>query len=355
MLGWRFQNVYKIEFFDSKMNYQCSHFFDVDEISYDYLTQEATEIILVGKCTAQKGSFAHITGDDCFDCIVSDIRPDMGVTKVSIRPLQALFDFEVFTEPITDVAEFIFKQIKNTMVENVDILQNRPLEIHNIAFSSQRPMVIEQNKVNLIDVLASALTTYQIAVDCKLNMKQKTVVAIIEYVAETKVIEADLKNVISKEITLGDSYGSFNKVFIRETSTNNETGAITILNIVSFFLHTDGTISTIDMLRISPVFFTIEDLETSVEWNIKALEKASELLVPQQFDNEINLTYKKQDKITNPQQMKIGTGAIIYTNDKAYTSILTGKVIAKNTILLIFGAVRVDLTKKLILERRKRK
>ena len=79
-----------------------------------------------------------------------------------------------------------------------------------------------------------------------------------------------------------------------------------------------------------------------------------ETLTPQQYDNEIVLQYRSGDALVHPETLQPGTPCTIYTGGVAYSSLLTAKAYSAGTVELTFGAVRVALTKQLILERRQR-
>ena len=166
------------------------------------------------------------------------------------------------------------------------------------------------------------------------------------------MLEADLPNVLEREITLGDSYGSKNKYILRRTSTDQETGTVTVLEEKSYYLHPDGSVDDQNVDRITPVFWTLGKLENSETWDADALAQAVEALTPEQYDNEIRLTLRRDDKLVTPETLPIGTEATIYIGGQAYRSLLTGREWDGDTHCLVFGKVRVDLTKKLILQRR---
>lgn len=344
----------KIEFFDDNFNLLSAHMVEVQSIGTDYLTFEPSQISIHGDSKARRGCFCRLSGIISFEGIVSDIQPTASGETVAVRPLQALFDFDVFSTAYDDVADFIFTSISENVVSNADTLQNRPVVITNSAPASVRQIESTQTKVNLLTVISNALKIYGIAVDCKLDLSKggKMVVVDIRQITDTRTIEADKPNVISKSITLGDSYGSVNKIIIRKTQKDNETGTVSVLDTVPFYLHTDGSVSAVDQNRITPVFWALEDIAAADDWDSKALAKATEKLTPQQFDNEIILTYRKGDSVARPQQIKPGTLATVYYGKKPYSSILTGVALQKDTVTLTFGCVRVALTKKLILERR---
>lgn len=347
--------MFKAEFFDTQFGFVDRHPVpDSLELQVDYLTMEATTITVPGTSKVEKGNYVHIDGNYNFDGIVSDVKPKDKTTDISVRPLQAIFDVEIFTKEFSDVADFIYSEGIATLVENSDILQNIPLVLTNMAHAAERPVSVTETKVNILNLMYTALTTYRIAVDCKLDMKQKYIVANIQQVTDEKTIEAGLPNVISKEFTIGDNYGNFNKALIKKIVKDEETGTVILSDAVPFFLHTDGTVSDADTDRIVPVYQTVEMLDDCEDWNVQALGRATELLAGAKYNNEIVLKYRYSDRIVHPANMKIGTDVTVYFNSTKYKSILSGYVVSKETISLIFGTVREELTKKIILDRRKK-
>jgi len=344
----------KIEFFDDSFNLLSAHMVNVQSIGTDYLTFEPSQISIHGESKAQRGCFCRLSGTISFEGIVSDIQPTAAGETVSVRPLQALFDFDVFSTAYDDVANFIFLSISENVVNNADALQNRPVQVTNSAPAALRQIESTETKVNLLTVISNALKIFGIAVDCKLDLSRncKKLVVDIRQRTETKTIEADKPNIISKNITLGNSYGSVNKIIIRRTQKDNEKGTVSVIDTVPFYLHTDGSVSAEDTNRVVPVFWELEDISDCDDWQSKALTKATEKLTPQQFDNEIVLTYRKGDRVVRPMQLRLGTQVTVFYGKKPYSSILTAVSVQKDTVTLTFGCVRVALTKKLILERR---
>lgn len=346
--------MYKIEFFDSNFNFISAHIIDFPQISFDYLTLEAFTVSIAGKINAVKGNWLRISGEINFDGIVSNVKTDKNISEISIKPMLSLLDIEIFKEDFSDVALFIKNSIEQYIINSPDVLQNRPIYIINNAGTKNRPLEINDTQVNLLDVISSALVIHRIAVDCTLNLNQKKIELIISENTDCITLESRLNNVIEKDITIQDDYAAVNKIIIRKTLADKDSGTVSILDTVPFFLHTDGTVSREDKKRISPVFWTIDELEDSEDWEQKALEKAIQKLIPQKYSNEINLTYLNTDKIVNPLALSIGTAVNIIDDGKIYNSILTGKIISEDKTMLTFGILRTELTKKLIMERRQK-
>lgn len=346
--------MYKLEIFTDQMESAGATVIAAPEISLDYLTYDAYSLT-VPTLTVKKGWYTHITdgAETVADGIVSDVQPGQGTVDISIRPLQALFDVAVFPSPVPDVATWLVQQITAQYVSNVDTLQNRPVQV-STAIRTAYPLELDSSaeSVNLIDVMAQALSTYGIYVDTRLDMRTKKITVQVVPPPAAVTLEADKENVLEKTITLGDSYGSANKMIIRKSVTDEETEEVSYPSQATYYLHPDGTVDTTDDDRITPVFWALGTLEDSETWDADALEKAQQELAPQQYDNEIVLTYQVGDRLVEPAEIQPGTPATIYVGGTAYSSILTGRGYSAGKITLTFGTVRVDLTKQLILQRR---
>jgi hypothetical protein len=62
------------------------------------------------------------------------------------------------------------------------------------------------------------------------------------------------------------------------------------------------------------------------------------------YSNLIEITVMKGDALIHPEEMQFGQVVKIISGGVEYSSILTGREIGQN-IKLIFGTVRLDLTK----------
>ncbi len=193
--------MYKIEIFSEKMQYLSSAFLpDGTNIEFDYLTLDSITVT-VTDIKAYCGCFAHITDSSiAFDGIVSDVQPGKHTVNLTIKPLLALFDFSVFCNGISDAADFIASAITAQMVSNGDALQNRPVVVTNSVSAASRPISVSDSTVNLDDVIISAIKSYGIVVDASLDMKNLKINADIREAKDTITIEADLENVVDKNL-----------------------------------------------------------------------------------------------------------------------------------------------------------
>lgn len=350
--------MYRVEIFDEKMDFVSACYTDdAQTISIDYLAydpfQITTQII-----EAKKGYFAHITKEmqTVADCIISDVQPDKNTQELSLRPLQALFDVNVFYSAVSDAITWIADNLSAQYVTNADLLQRRPLNITATVGSRLFPLTgYNLNPtINILSVITNAFATWGVVTEAFLDLSNKEIVVnIFEQVAQ-QTIECDLDNIISAEITLGDSYGSTNKLTIKKTVAEGTPSGTTE---ITYYRHTDGSINTTDDDRIVPVFWdvtTIEQTEdmTDAQWIAETFTKAKEVLSVGQYDNEVILSVWEDDKIVNPTEIEIGTIVTLLLKGETYYSILTGYQVEGNIITLTFGAVRTELTKKLSIQNR---
>ena len=345
--------MYKLEIFTDKMEFSDAALIPEQTIELDYLTFDAFTLLST-PVNCQKGYFAHITSGSNLVCdgVVSDVQPGKGTMEISLRPLQAVFDCEVFGSPVSDAASWMEQQITEQFVNNEDVLQNRPIIVDQTVRTVYPLTMGDKDTVKLLDVMATALTTYGIICDCAIDMAALKILVKIYQQPEEITLEAGLQNVLEKSVTLGDSYGAANKMIVRRSVTDQDSGEVTYPEQKIFYLHTNGTVDENNTDRIIPVFWVLKNLQDSDTWEQEALDTAIEGLTPQQYDNEIILKYSAQDQLISPGEIPIGTRALIYVDGVAYQSILTGKVIGAGTVELIFGQVRAALTKRLVLERR---
>ncbi len=84
----------------------------------------------------------------------------------------------------------------------------------------------------------------------------------------------------------------------------------------------------------------------------EAYSRAYEQMTPEKYQQCIELSFREDDQMVSPNQIHIGQLAEIWYQDKRYTSVMTGYSREKGVITLVFGCIRLELTKKLILSRR---
>lgn len=353
--------MYKVEIFSDQFIYKSMAMVDetTTAIEQDFLTYDSNTI-QTPLIDCEKGDLIHITDQDnnyVADGIIGDVQPGNKAQEITIRPLNALFDTEVFYTAVTDCITWLATNIDNAFMSNTDTLQNRPITLTYTQSADALPLTgfNLHETVNILSVMVSAMKTYGVVVASRLDLPNKRFTVNIYQQTATKVLEASLENVLQKSVTIGDSYGSTNKAIIRKIRVVDD--VTTVLGQTEFYLHPNGTIDTTDGNRIVPVFWELESLEldddmTESDWQAAALSRAKEILTPAKYDNEIVLQYDRDDLLARPADMLIGTATTIYLDGNTYASILTGKRIEGQKITLIFGVTRTELTKQLSIKQR---
>lgn len=353
--------MYKVEIFTDKLEFVSSELIDERvTIELDYLVYDTYDLELV-KADVSKGDYIHITKDNelVADGVVADVQPNKNSKTISVRALQTIFDADTFFNPINDCITWLGETITNYFIETTDTSQVRPINLTYTPDTRSLPLTggFDYNEeINILSVISHALKKYGVVTDMHLDLTEKEIVCNIYRQTATQVIEADLDNVLEASVTLGDNVSAINKLYVRKEKIENDVPVY--YTPIEFYLHPDGSINRTNSNRIVPVYWALstitqnEDM-TDSEWLAKAQEEANEKLASEQYDNEIVLEYHAGDKVVFPKAMAIGTATSIYLNGEVYPSILTGKSITRNSIVLTFGIVRVELTKKLIMENKK--
>lgn len=340
---------FKLEVFDGDITYRSHSVISGQTIYFDYLTLEKTTInspII----TVAKGDYAHITDFDgavIYQGIIDDYHIQDKTMSIVLRPLLSLLDCSVVYDR-TDLATgsleaFIAGIITDKYINNTDTLQNiTGLTVGTTSTTNSAKLNLKSNVHEFYDIITKALTLYGIVVTAELLPQTKKLNVSIGTVSDAVTIEAKLYNVISKNIVVANSLGGLNK--IKLINKNNEAETAT------YYLHSDETISTTNADRITPVVERIEYVESD-DFSANAEQRATAALTPQTNNNLIEIELAASNKLVDAASMKIGTTATII-DDATYSTVLTGFEKSENITKLVFGIVRLELTKKLIMQKR---
>ena len=346
------QQAYKIEFFDRQLAFLDYRPLPVPTVSMDYLTLEPTSVA-VPHLTVPRGSFAHITdlsGTVVYQGIVDDVQAGQGLDTLRLLPLLSLLDIEVAI-PAGGLGDATLEQFLAGLItaaygDSGDPLQDLPgLTVRTGSETTGAVLDLSARVQSLWGLCTRALTLYGVMVDLTFDPAGRTLTATIGRTAgEPVTLEADLPNCITRSLTLSDTYGALNKMTYLKAGSSQQ---------VTYYLHTDGSVSTEDADRITPVFFGVEELDSD-DFADEAHSLAVEALTPQRYEQLIELGYAASDPLVRPLELAIGTPTRILYQGAVYDSVLTGYEDSGGIRTLSFGAVRLELTKKLILERRSR-
>lgn len=344
-------SLFKIEIFDRDFNFRSAAAVESPELMMDYLTLESTTIHLP-RTDAKRGDWAHITdynGKVVYQGIIKDVSAGSSSTALKIAPLLSLFDVQVqydhriFTQPLENCIRQI---IIDTYIGNPDRLQNIPgLKIKQLTQTKGSSLDIRSDIHAFWDIITKGITMYDIIVDCVMDPQRKELMVTIGKRSGEVTLEADRDNCLGSNFVLTDDYGSLNKVTFKNKDNEDE--------VLTYYLHPDGKIDTKNENRIVPVFFSAEYIQGADNFESEAKSRAKEQLAPQKYQQIIELSFRENDRMIEPDTLDVGVTAMIHHNGKAYRSILTGWKSEGGIKTLMFGCLRLELTKKLILERRR--
>ena len=215
--------------------------------------------------------------------------------------------------------QFIADTIRAAFVENADDCQNvQGLRVQVGTHTKGAALNIKSDVHDLMDIIVRALTVYNVAVTVELRPQEKEIAATVAKVSSAgRVIEADLPNVIEKNVYLMDTYGSLNKA----TYINKDDPAQRAV----YYLdgETRGTYGDTEKQDYTCVF-KVEYIEGAEDFALEAEQRAREDLTPEDFDNLIEITVHDGDKLIPPEKIRIGEIVTIKANGQSWQSVLTG-------------------------------
>lgn len=341
------RTLFKCEVFSRDYTFRSFAPIESPEIQFDYLTVEKTTLRAV-KIDAKKGDFISVTdqnGTVAYQGIVDDVETDKTGVTISAQPLMSLFDIDVHFDRTTSskIEQFIAGIITDNFISSGDTMQNISGMTVETTSETTGSLNLKDNIHSFYEIITKSLTAYGIAINMAFDPQNKAITVTVGKVSGNAVIEANLQAIVDKNIIIGDSSGQLNKVTIYNKADETQN--------VTYYLHPNGKVDTNNSDRITPVFFAAQFLETDVDFDTAAYQKAYEALTPQQYDNMIELTARNDCGVLDTS-MAIGTEVLVIDGDSSYKSILTGYTRSQDITKMTFGVVRADLTKILILERR---
>ncbi len=342
-------DMYKAEFFGRDYQYLASAPIPAPQIAFDYLTLDGCTLAMPKRAIA-KGCYVQISGSTgavVHQGIVRDVQSQSGVMDIQIAPLLSLLDIPVRIGPDRLKGEaiegFIAAMAQEAYLYSTDHLQNIPGLVCRVNSATPAHFSFDSPIHGLWDICAQALSIYGVAATAALDVEGKALVLYIGRVDGVRTIEADLTNCLAKSISIGDSFTGCNKATLY-----SEDGT----QVVTYYLHTDGSISTADADRVLPVIFTLDTVGGN-DFEADAYGRAVQLLMPEIGNNLIELSYAIGDKLVRPESLAIGQLVDIRADGAVYRSMLTGWERGTKVCKLVFGNIRLDITKKLSMERRR--
>lgn len=370
-----------VDFFDTKFNFICNDSIETPGIDMDYLTPEASRFSIGQTDMVKVRSIARFEGNENYVAVVDSVKQEEGLTTISVKPFLSILDQPMLFDCNWQykyngsawIANPTSKTLENTIADLIrqywinasDTLQNMPLQIYTTSATSNWSFGLIGDRYDDEDatssnnhfciaefydaILQNALIRYRVAVVPELDIANKRVSITIGAPPGKKLIEADLPGTSVVEFTIGKMESDTNKLEIWNSDNYTEK--------IYYYLHNSGTYDTDGNTdRITPIKMEVISVGPERDSN-NAITKTFAQSAKEQADQkfgEINWrNYIELDlgieNIFNAGELRIGQKADITYKGKTYETILTGKKVG-DILTLIFGTIRVDLTKKMQLE-----
>lgn len=350
--------AYNVEIFDQAFN--LIQHSNINDVSYaiDYLSPVENTIMVQFDSRIANRDYIHIVNDDrdffgvIFGIDTADMPP--GWIQVRYKPFTSLFDAPIMFDTNlqgsgTALETVIANFIRDYWMSNSDAVQNIPgLSVSTISSTTSWGFNLKSDVEGLhrciinfqSAIIIRAMSKYRVGLYVKPDFQEKTInVEVGVLNSDTFYIESELPNVFVQNIVIQENVFDINKLVVY--SQANMTSTIT------YYLHPDGTYNTTNSNRVTPVLFnTVSVSVDNTTFADAAASAAAEAFGSGNYNNLIELTMLNDDALIDPNSLQIGQLVSIISNGVSYPSILTGFEIG-NVTKLIFGTVRIDLTKVL--------
>lgn len=331
---------FNVEIFDRAFNFKENTEIDPFDFAYDYLSPENNTVEL-RDVTPEIDDYIKLTNDEVvYFGIVSEMdKKKNGITSVTFKDAMSLFDVTIVIdkdEMTGTLEDYIAARISELYISNTDTAMNIGATVRTETSTNDWQLDIETMEedttlceVNLFDdIILPAFKAYEVIIKSAFNLGTKKIDFVItKNTAADVTIEADLPAVIEKQITVRKSRAQTNKLTVYN---KDDWSAAPIV----YYLHPDGTFSTEDTDRITPVKWDYSVI-TSGE---SAEEEAERVFAEEKYNNLITLT------IVKPPAIEIGQHVNVISDGTIYKTILTGREENK-TVKLIFGNIRMSIIK----------
>lgn len=331
---------------------------------YDYLDDIENVVVMPYAEEVKRGQYIRLNnGERSYFGVISGLDVGgvaEGYTEVRYKPFLSMFDALVMFEinwqaapgqqAAMSLENVIAKLITDYWISNADTVANvQGLRVSTMSQTTDwtfhiEPDVRELSKAIInfkTDIIQRALTKYQIGLYTNFNVMDQSIEIRIGR-RDTGVfrVEADLPSVIDRKIILNSTTVDTNKLTV--FTTENLTTSIT------YYKHPDGSYNTENVDRIVPVIATLQSVTPSDTdpLSVLARRSADKLFDAATYNNLIEIEVLNEDALVIPAMMTFGQVVDVITQGAIYPSIMTG-VRVGDTTRLIFGTVRVELTKRL--------
>lgn len=339
--------VYNLEIFSPAFELKDHTTVGAVDFINDFLYPEDTYINVATGTNVATGDYVRM-GDICGVVTSLENGETWGI-EIRIKPFTSLLSFPIMFDTewqgVGSLEDRIEQIITDTLINNTDASQNVSGLSVTVTSSTTgwgfnlKALTEGTHRliINFYDtILVRALKEYSVAVSCDVDFSAKTIAFVIGTVSGINTVEADLPNIIRKQIAVDQREYSINKLIMYDTET--------LVQSKTYYLHPDGTFDTTDAQRITPVVYDMEAVYSEEDFDAAAASRAREVFCDSKIENLIEIEVMRHDQMIDVEGAQIGQEYVIMSGGKTYRSIVTGKRLGQ-TATLILGAVRLELEK----------
>lgn len=346
------QGSFLIEIFQRDFTFLNKTMLKAQKYEFDYISLENNTLTIPGYFEANKNNYIRIISkENEFQGVITSVEYKAKETKIQYKTLLSLLDVDVYMNrkrlSEMTVEKFLGLMIEENFQNNEDELQNIPgIQIEITSQTENGALNLKDNIHNIYDTFISAFSKYEIVIDMKLNIMEKSLLCTIGVQSyDSRTIECDLKNILETNIVLKDDSESVNKVIIvGEYNQDSELYGQTIERIYYKDKLTGATTLT-PSERVTPVVFKVKVLEIDEEtFEDDAYQEAYDLIYHEKHDNYIKVKLSKTDPLHDIKDFSIGQTCTIIKKGQKYITVYTGYVL-DTTVTLMFGIIRTEYTK----------
>ena len=352
---------FNIDFFDRTLSFVYHDVCTDPTIEEDYLNLTQNTIEIGTDTGVSNGYFIYMTsGDIKFFGVVTDVSPGDHVTTIRYKPFLSLFDEDlVFDTSLQNKSnqrslELVLKDyIEQEYKNSSDTLQNLPISVSVATSTTNWTLGLESDNeelhytvTGLFKVLiVEAMKKYGIGLNVTPNFGTKRINITISTFSLKLDIDGMLDNVTVKTLKANDRPDGLNKLEVYD--------ATDYVNKITFYLYTDRTWGYEDKKRITPVAKEVTAVNPDSSYSdpteaflSAAADAAYSRLAGLAWDNLIELEVMPNDPLVDALNLQYGQTVSLWYQGGQYVSILTGKTITPDHILLTFGSERIQFTKR---------
>ena len=353
--------VYNVEIFDRSFVLKGHTNVDDIQFSEDYLSPDVNDLTVLN-IEASPGDYIRISDADMeyFGIIDSVTSKDESLVELKYKSFLTLFDTDCLFDTdlqggSTSLEQMLANLITSMFISNTDTSMNvAGLSVTTTSTTADWGFNLKSDTqnmhhciINMLNVLViRSMEQYRVRIKVVPNIQNQSIVLQIGTNANDPVtVEADLPNIISKNVVIKETNNDVNKLVVYNTEDYTTTR--------TYYLHPNGTYNTTNSNRILPVVREIRG--TAPERNGSTITKtfatmanseAEEVFGSIEYNNLIELEMLNEDTLVKPYNLEVGQVVNVISDGMTYPSILTGRKVEQTTTL-IFGTVRLDLTKRL--------